>query len=449
MKKLVLTSLLICSIIGFGFAEEPYFATSKLNESTKSLFNNDVDNSVDLKGWQSVNPANLFTFVGYENGDIDLGVAHTFGTIYTGFYFNGVLIPTSQTDKTNNEGSDPTKQVTKNAHQYNFAALVGINKLSFRFGFNYDGDTCSNIKDGPYTKKYNVGLRFDAGIPAFLLGWDTFYSAGVILDLGTNKGSTKADKAATNYTITNNGTSVISILAAADFEKAASFTQNIDLDLRYDISTFAKKPTITYNGGTETVTIQEGAKDNLLTVTPSYTLTVPASDMFTFKLRADLPMAFGSSNGFKARKVGSANKVYNDYDAVSTFELNPELKAAVKLNIKPQLSFNAGVGFALPSFESTTTKSKTCNADNGTVTNTNKSSTSIWTEADGACSFSSGLTWTPAKDFNIDFTYQILSGIFSSGNFDSNLSTSSYYSIWETLNDIFVHNVSIQVSFKF
>ena len=112
--------------------------TSKTNESTRGLFGTDVDNCMDVNGWQNVQPENMFGFVGvggtYGTDLYDLGFAKQFGNIFWGSYFSGDFGDWSKTTSTTGDTKTVTgKAANSDSTSFDFYNLItNVNYRCFK-----------------------------------------------------------------------------------------------------------------------------------------------------------------------------------------------------------------------------------------------------------------------------------------------------------------------------
>ena len=84
--------------------------------------------------------------------------------------------------------------------------------------------------------------------------------------------------------------------------------------------------------------------------------------------------------------------------------------------------------------------------------------TAGWNGNDCDLTWSSGFNWVPTKNISVDCTYQILRNLIDdrgndvnndADNMTTDLSEGNGTSIWNTLNQVLVHNIGFSVSVKF
>lgn len=99
---------------------------------------------------------------------------------------------------------------------------------------------------------------------------------------------------------------------------------------------------------------------------------------------------------------------------------------------------NAGAEFDLPYF----TNSEVKNSNAKTTTTTTR-----WHGDDASVTLSSGFEFKPVKNLSFDCSWNILADLF-----DDTLSTQlteGNSNFWNTVNNLLVHNITVQISYKF
>ncbi len=453
MKKF-LSVLFILSLVGMVFANEPGSPSSKTSESTQGLFKTDVDNYMNLGAWDTVNPKTLFTFVGYDTskGGINLGLAHQFKKFYLGYYFAGTLDSfVLNSNVVDIESGTKTTTNTKESDgdgSLDTAVLFGFGKMAVKGSLNFEMTKDSKEKEDTdpihvaNSQEFSVTPMVDFGMKSKLKDWNAIYTADLGLGINVKKDYATA---AGKEIFTNESSNVLYLGAGLGLEKATKkLTHNISADMENKIYIFPSKIS---NDGTALIS-QKGKSAYDLVLTPAYQLTYPASKTLVIKLGATSPIKLAATGASK-EYAADGTKSFNA-SCKSTFDLETQasLSAAMTYQWKPAFALNAGVGIQGPKVGVTADKTKSVNATTGALLATT-SNTGLFVEAsDSYCSWSSGFTFTPAKNVVIDGSYKILANLLGN-DFESDFAEGTGTNILNNLNKAIVHNIAIEVSVKF
>ena len=129
------------------------------------------------------------------------------------------------------------------------------------------------------------------------------------------------------------------------------------------------------------------------------------------------------------------------------WKIEGSLPEGLTFDTKKEVILNAGLRFDVPSY-----------SDEKTDTDGKVIETAGWDGTDCDLTWSSGFNWVPTKNISVDCTYQILRNLIdnrgadgnnSADNMETDLSEGNGTSIWNTLNQVLVHNIGFSVSVKF
>ena len=417
VKKLF--TVMACAFI----ASTAFAQTSQTYSATNGLFSTDVDNFMDVNEWLTVAPENGFGMFTASGNSYNLGFAKQFEKLYWGSYFTGDFgnyskkVTDNSTTKTTTETEANTDQTS-----FRFNNIFGFGETGIELGLYYS-DSNSTKTDTKTDEGSEVSSTNNKrwGITA-IAGWQHLSIASldvkpyVFVDFTNNYngGSQVKNKSE----VTNDTrkwelsleTGASTILAQTELRKStlltslgASFINAADDDYVKDSGTSFYLPVI-------------------------YDCVFNPNEKFSFGVKA------GIRNNLGITKNDTAET------KVVTYNLTPFVSAGFQYDTLKMFVLNAGLGFTVPSFS--------INGNETTVGDTTtKTTTYSWDGSDGYVSFSSGFQFNPVKDFCFDCNWAILSDVFGNGNLTSNLSNNADF--WTTVNRILVHNVSIQLSYKF
>lgn len=458
MKKVIL-ALFTLSLFGMAFAEQPGTSASRMSSSTQGLFKTDVDNYMSLDKWDSVKPANLFGYLGYDgsHGGINFGVAHQFKPVYLGFYFGGQFDEVAFGKKVTENiaaGTSVTTKTTKSKGEGDFdtGLIFGFGNMAVRplIHVKIEHNETSNADTDPVeiTKDqvYNVTPMVDFGMKSKLGKWDAVYSADLAIEIDhdiTDYGNTSNKEK-----FTDNSTTNLYLGGGMSLERTdKNFTHNISVGMENKIYFYPSIASSVIVGTESAAVTQNGRYGYALNLTPSYKLTYPATKTVTLKFMVASPvsMEFGGDEIYTETK---GTKLYNNRETSFEMGINPTVTGAVLYQVKPNLSLNAGIGFHAPEMTVSSSKQNTVNSTTGEVTAVSKSTSLSFDKADGYCALSSGLTWNISKNVTLDASYEILANLFG-GDLKSDLIEGYSGNFWNNVNKAFVHNIALQVSAKF
>ena len=201
-----------------------FSASSLTSESTSGRFGTDVDDFMDVNGWENVQPEKLFAELTFDTTTLKVGAARNFGSIYIGTY-----LETTFGQWTYNSSSDGSSPIWSNSDSPNlsYSILAGIgDNLGIKFGiYTLNKDSSSLNALGITTKtadsvvypELSAGLNLELG--------ELFLTPHVNIGYYAN-----ADKTSTSYgtstTITDKGWGafILGLGTGFDFQKMELFS---------------------------------------------------------------------------------------------------------------------------------------------------------------------------------------------------------------------------------
>lgn len=441
MKKTLMAVLAAAMVGNLAFAQ-----VSRTNAATKGLFGNDTDAFMDVNNWDSVEPENLFAVMYYENSALSAGAAHEFENFYLGFFGYGIM-ETFSSNKVTTGGDSTTTVKSDTLNKFGFEGLFGLYdvggiKLSFDFQNNGSNQTVSDKDKKVGNKNYYMNIKAAYG---FNSEWNDKKLSPVFevyYETATDKTfNTSADP----QTTSDSSVSAIGLSAATGiaFPKKGFAEQNVGLKLDTAFGIIPKDNLDLSSNpdfGFGPYEKQSGISAFQMTFTPDYTATFTPVEKMSLKVNAALPVYFGAVNGPTSVTSGGVETTIDGDNRVkyTLTTIKPELKAAMVYNLKENFQINAGASFALGSLQ--------INTEKGPLTD---SSTLTFADTTKPVTFSSGFAWKPfGEKLVLDCTYEILAGLFGN-DLSSDLTTGASVPIWNNLNKMFVHNLTIGVSSKF
>ncbi len=451
MKRKVLWIAILLCMIAFVGAQ-----TSNTSKSTNYLFKTDVDNFMDVNNWSKVQPENFFGTFGYNGNNLNLGVAHEFKNFYFGGYFSGAIDGWTSTktvikDFVNDETTVEKEKTSDMNKALYFAALFGFDNIAVKASIDYypnGGESTSNsTNDGEnttYTKvnDYQITPNVSFGLNTKLKDMDFATYAG--LSLAINK-----DKVETNTYMRNDGYSRVTIFGNGllTLPKKEKINQFVSL---YGNLGFNLYPSVVYKskvGDTEIITKESGNTAFSFNLTPGYLIEVNPSEKFAVKAKATVELSSSTTKTPNATSNGDETTYEGTVTTTNYTYLTPSFALGAVYDVIPsKLKFNCGLSFGMPYMrwytEKTETRTDTNESDFDEMV---KETTFTFYDAYSNASWNSGFTWEIAKGFSLDATWNILD------NNLNNFTTDTFQDqdIWETVNDIFVHQVSFMLNCKF
>lgn len=408
-KKLIISAAI--AVFGFGlFAQSSYTSTV-----TNSLFSKDVDNYMSVCNWSEVSPENAFMYFQVDGTNYYLGFAKDFGSFYWGTYYIGNLNNSTKTVTTTDAGT--TKEVAANDNtNFSFNNLFGFGNLGLRVNLNFL-NSGSNITDTGTTKTNTNNRYLNASLTAGLAE--------------ASLGSLSLKPwAYVSYTINSNLTGSKVVTTTADTETTVDSRDNtfgLGAGAAIDLSKSEKRKE-TLDLAVSFASTNPSDKDNHKAKNTSIGIPVSYKTVFT----ASEKIAFGFNAGVNT----TLNfKTLESEDKETDISITPSFGAGLTYDTLKKVKFNAGVGFAVPymTFEKSVTETQT------------KKVTTFYGN-DGSISYTSGLTIEPVKNLVIDCSWNILGDLFVNNR--DTLTTGST-NFWYTVNNVLIHRIYFQVSYKF
>ena len=417
IKKLFMVTVI--AFTAFTAFSQTSVPTSNTSDATNELFYTDVDKFLNVNEWSTVNPEKAFVMFDTNGTRYDIGFAKNFSKFYWGSFFSGdfgtynMTVTDTETTKTKEEHNGQTDQTS-----FYFTNLFGFGDIGFRAAFYYYSGVDSNKTDNGTTVTANDRNR-----------WSIYTTTGW-------KSATLGKLVVKPYIIANflyNSNNGVQTTTAS---KVTNDTRNWRLDL---------------GAGGSTVLSKDELKESTLSTSLTMQFTNPVDKDYSkakttyFALPVEYKIVFTPvekfSFGFRARLNNTLNIADNDPTKTTTFTVTPSLYSGFQYDTMKKVVLNAGVSFAVPRFQLTETKNS-----NTKITTT----TYNWNGTDGSITFNSGLQINPVKNLCIDCSCSFITDIMGiDGDLTSNLSTVAGTSIWETANQLLVHNITIQLSYKF
>lgn len=491
-KKLILGALaLTCA--SFVMAQ-----TSNTNSSTAGVFGNDTDDFMDVNSWSGVAPENFFGTLGYSNGHLNLGAAKNIGGFYFGAYLDGNLgldfnsifgktETSSSSSTTSTNGSSKTSTFNGRTSDFDLSALIGIgDNLGIKAGISYTGDAATTSTStessgttttGGTTTTTNTSISNDVKrqqiAPAVMVGYNLgvgnlFLKNYGVFGVGISQNSTKTYDSSANpaTTETNNTTSnyIIGGGTTIVFPEKNNISQELSGSLGWTIQ--GRKPTdrstsTDVNNYTNDVTKYFTTGISFI---PSYKVTYDKVERLNLGVSVSCPIGAAFSSNTRNQETNNytnANNYTNTKIVTRTYSNSLAFEPALNLGLQYQaipekLTINAGAGVAAPQLTARFDGSKS-NTDTTTVatgnssisSSSNSTSTTTWTATDsaGVLTLSTGFTYVLAKTVTFDCSYNILGDLLSS-TLNSSWVTVSDTSVWNNVNLILFHNLTLQLSVK-
>ena len=435
------TKLFAIAVISFAaFAASAQ--SSKRNDATKGLFSTEVDCFMDLIDWKTVKPENVFAYIGYSGSMAEVGFAKQFKPFFLGLYTSGAInsFDLSSSTTITNSGDKTVvnaNQWDKTQDRFIFDSLLGFDNMAFSFGLDYNPHKSTNDT----SSKPSTGDKTSTNVDDFYLAING--SWGMSMDkMSVYAGGSyvvDADKTVTkngdDSSVTDKSSNDIIVYGGVilPLKGNKTFEQTFDVSGHSTVTFYPKYSEITVTSGTKKTTVNDSKFDMVIGALPRYTATFTPNEKLSVKARgwAYVEASFGKS------AVSAANTENNS----TVFTVIPYAAAAISYAVKPEFLLNAGVSFSLPSAGLSFTNEK------DTVAELKTSGVEFaYNKGSFATSWSSGFTYTIAKNITIDFTYDVLGDLLNS-NFESkNLSNTD--SILTTINKVLVHSFSFGVSAK-
>lgn len=415
LKKVIVAAAV--ATLSFGL----FAQSSKTNAATAGLFDTDVDNFVNVNEWSTVKPEKFFGYFGMDNGYYNVGFAKQFEKFYWGTYYDGDI---GASEKKTNDNTKVTTDKNDNGYVY-FANLFGFGNVGLRVNLSFSGN--KDVEDNGETKitttKDSTVFfgEVDVGLSNYQLGkFNTKPFAYVNFNTNNNYGTktevTHADTKDTRRKSFGLGAGAeVTISETETTKQTVSGYVNFTNYTPYD-SDLASKGTNFY-------------------IPLTYKVTYNASENLALAFSAGATTSYNTSDNSKA-KTKTAN-----------FYFTPSVSTGLTFDTKKKVILNAGLKFAVPSY-----------SDEKTDTDGKVIETAGWSGTDCNLTWTSGFNWVPTKNISVDCTYQILRNLIdnrgadgnnSYDNMETDLSEGNGTSIWNTLNQVLVHNIGFSVSVKF
>lgn len=434
------TKLFAIAVISFAaFAASAQ--SSKRSGATMGLFSTEVDCFMDLIDWSTVKPENVFAYIGYSDSMAEVGFAKQFKPFFLGLYTKGAINSFDLSSTTITNSGDKTvlnaNQWDKTQGEFNFDSLLGFDNMAFSLGLSYDpngstNDTSSKPSTGDKTSTndddFYLAIKGSWGMSMDKM---SVYAGGYYI--------VDADKTVTkngdNSSVTDNSSNTIIVNGGVilPLKGNKTFEQTFDVSGHSTVTFYPKYSKIDVIDGEKTTTVNDSKFDMEIGAIPRYTATFTPNEKLSVKARggAYVEASFGKS------AVSAANTENNS----TVFNVIPYVAAAISYAVKPEFLLNAGVSFSLPYAELSFTNVK------NTVAESKTSGVEFaYNKGSFATSWSSGFTYTIAKNITIDFTYDVLGDLLNSNFGSKNLSNTD--NILTTINKVLVHSFSFGVSAK-
>ena len=432
LKKVFAALICVAMCCAFAFAQ-----SSKTSTSTSGLFDTDIDNFMDVTGWSSVQPENLFLMADVKG----LGVAKQFEKLYVSAYFGGYF------DEYSSEVTAGTADSTYQFHNYDFGLLFGFSNMAIKAYFSPSVTSSASGVSHVYVDSVRT-VRTD----------DYAFEAGLQYGISTNLAGKPFDQSITIEYAPNVDYSYISQIsgdATVTTELLTSvYSLNIGSNSSWKISEgngFTNTAKLAFEG--DFGIIPQTKSNSLETCTGDYEYNfelVPAwvtkyeKDWFKIAIKSYLSMQYYTAGGANyVTKDGV--KQYTEVRVIdNNFGIVPQFDIGAQFQIAKPVVFNVGTSLDLPAFLWTNARTLTRNASGAVLgdafdkkfyINSNQASSTI--------KFVSGFTFDIGKYVVVDTSYNILEQFngFYWGPASSNF--------WETVNSILFTYMSIGVSVKF
>ena len=403
-----------------AFAQVKTTPVSQTNAATNGLFFTDVDKFMDVNEWDTVNPQNGFFVFTIDANGYDMGYAKQLKKFFWGTYFNGAFgnYTKRETEQNDTKTTDITEGSTANPTNFIFSNLFGFGNKGVKVDFYYsttgstknDNGTSVTSTDKTKWSLYstlgwkNAVIKGRQVVPAVWLYFDYNYSDG---QQQTNNSTVASDSRDWRLALGAGGTTV---LKTTEIRKSS-----LTALLQFDI-------------------VQPVDKDLLKQKAYSFELPVEYECIFTPAEKFTFGFKSGLKNTLAIVKDTRLNN--GQFADGTTYTLTPSFKAGFKYDTLKKFILNAGVELALPEFTLTSAKNLTTKVE---VTQYE------WDGNDGKVGFTSGFQFVPAKNLIFDCNWAILASVFGTDMRSDLVGTD----IWQTINEILIHNITIQISYKF
>ncbi len=447
------------ALMGFGFA---FAHQSMTNISTSGLFATDVDNFLDVNEWQSVEPENMFGYLGFgEDGKskLHLGLAKQFGSLYFGVGFAGIL-PGWKSETTIKKDSNETT-VKADAAKADAAAnsaqvhvLAGFGDIGILLDATYTPQKSSNkttTKSEDFTNNTNFELDTNLKFGFNKIGpRDLLFKSFVTVGLESKVNRTDNKQADGKTRFTDNSTYKLLLAGGTsfDYKTDGAFTQNFGIELENKNAFHA---VVNGKQSDDKKTKHIGGWHNELEITPKWTFTFEPSEAFA--------LSFSPEVKVKLPLIISEDHV--DYDGSKTYKprmttfglkFKPALNFGTTYFVKPEkLRFNAGTTFAISEEfgwdftidEKRKDNTKDFDADKKET----KTEWKFMEQNTIKLKLNTGFTLFLNDAVTIDANWNIFNNLLD--KFSTNLPAGDDKSIWHTANKLLVHNFAFLVSVKF
>ncbi|MCR5605555.1 MAG: hypothetical protein K6F69_01890 [Treponema sp.] len=414
------------NIAWFRTAKYPVIAAySNTSKTSNNLFTTDADNFIDVNDWSLVQPQKAFgMFSASTTNAYDIGFAKQFKKIYWGTYFSGdfgdyLKIETkTDTDKIVNiqEGISDTTN-------FSFYNLFGFGNVGLRVGFNYYNSNSTNDETTKQiTDNTAWGINASAGWNKLKLGklevkpWVLFKFNFNNYYVGSDSDDNHGSKSVTDSTVTaDNRSNKISLATGGSviLSKTSAMETSLLTSLGWNLYFPVNK-----DFNKTTVNVFELPVEFRMIFTPTDKLSFGVKTWNDFILTLD-------NNGISEEKI-------------TNFDLKSRVFVGLKYDTMKKVVFNAGIAFIVPWFNLVHTE------------RIDYSSTkTAWDGSDGSVIFTTGFQINPIKNLSFDCNWNILDAVFGN-NFTSTFTEGDTETdvFWKNMNKLFVHNISLQVSFK-
>ena len=408
--------ILFAAVITF-IATAVFAQNSQTEITTNGIFSTDVDKFVDVNEWSEIKPENGFGMFTTDGTSYNLGFAKQFSKVFWGSYFSGDFGNYSKTVSENSTTKTTTEnEANTDATQFRFDNLFGFNDMGVSIGFSYADPGSSKTESGDSvnsTDRKRIEISAMAGWKNKTLGrLDVIpYIFASYIHNNNNGTESKTNSKVTNDTrnwtfeLGAGGETVLSETELMKGTLSASlfliFTNPVDKDYSKDKTTGFYLPV-------------------------AYECLFTPVEKFSFGIKAGIENALSitENDDAKTKIIG--------------YRLVPTISAGFQYDTLKKIILNAGVSFAVPSFA--VSSNEYPDGDK-----TAKTTSCSWDGNDGAITFSSGFQFVPVKNLIFDCNWAILANIFGN-NMTSNYKGAD---IWGTVNNIIVHNITVQISYKF
>ncbi|SEP72742.1 hypothetical protein SAMN04487977_101237 [Treponema bryantii] len=415
------------NIAYFKTAKYPVIAVySNTSKSSNNLFTTDADNFIDVNEWSTVKPVKAFgMFSASTTNAYDIGFAKQFKKIYWGTYFSGDFGDYLKTKtETDTDTIVQIKEGISDETKFSFYNLFGFGNVGLRVGFNYYNFNSTN-DDATKQITDNAAWGIDASA-----GWNKVklgkldVKPWVLLKFNFNNTYENSDsddshgsKSVTDSTVTaDNRSNKIALAAGGSIILSKSSTMETSLltslgwNLYFPIDKDFNKTTI-----------------NVFELPVEFRMVIKPTDKLSFGVKTwnDFILTF-NNNGISEVKT-------------TQFDLKSRVFTGIQYDTLKKVVFNAGIAFIVPWFNLVHTEK------------TDYSSTiTKWDGEDARVSFTTGFQFNPIKNLSFDCNWNILEAVFGN-NFTTTFTEGDAETdvFWKNLNKLLVHNISIQVSYKF